>query len=67
MARKCETCGKGSKKAANRSHSKIKTLRRQKPNLQKMDGKLVCTRCIRTAAKQMTAKTAPAVEEKVAA
>jgi len=53
MARICSTCGKGSKKAANRSHSKMKTLRRQNPNLQKVDGSLVCTACIRTTAKQL--------------
>lgn len=51
MARICTKCGKGSKKAANRSHSKIKTLRRQKPNLQKVEGVLVCTRCMRSATK----------------
>ncbi|MDP2684586.1 MAG: bL28 family ribosomal protein [bacterium] len=48
MALKCELCAKGSKKSANRSHSKVKTLRRQKVNLQKLDGKQVCTRCMRT-------------------
>jgi ribosomal protein L28 len=41
-------CGRGSKRAANRSHSNIKTLRRQKPNLQKFGDKRVCTRCVRT-------------------
>jgi len=48
MALKCDLCEKGSKKAANRSHSKTKTLRKQKVNLQKLDGKKVCTRCMRT-------------------
>lgn len=57
MAYKCDTCGKGAIRAANRSHSKTKTLRRQKPNLQKMDGKKVCTRCIRTAAKKAATST----------
>jgi len=51
MAQRCEICSKGSKKAASRSHSKIKTLRRQKANLQKLDGKLVCARCMRTKTK----------------
>ena len=55
MALKCELCGKGAIRAANRSHSKTKTLRRQKPNLQKMDGKKVCTRCMRTTAKHAAA------------
>ena len=52
MAKVCSICGKGPKKAALRSHSKAKTLTRQKPNLQKHDGEWVCTRCIRTEAKQ---------------
>ncbi len=49
--RKCEICGKGAIKAANRSHSRVKTLRRQKPNLQKVGGILMCMRCRRTAIK----------------
>ncbi|MCF6276824.1 MAG: 50S ribosomal protein L28 [Candidatus Magasanikbacteria bacterium] len=52
---KCAKCKKGSKKAANRSHAKNKTLRRQKPNLQKHNGELVCTRCVRTEKKHQTA------------
>ncbi|MEK7643925.1 MAG: bL28 family ribosomal protein [Patescibacteria group bacterium] len=51
MSKVCSECGKGSKKSASRSHSNIKTLRRQFANLQKVSGELVCTRCIRTAAK----------------
>jgi len=51
MSRICSICGKGPKKAANRSHALNKTLRRQKPNLQKSDKQLVCTRCLRTAVK----------------
>ena len=60
MARICEACGKGPKKAANRSHALNKTLRRQLPNLQKLDGKKVCTACRRTLIKR-------ALEERVAA
>lgn len=52
MAKKCYLCGRGSTKGASRSHSKIKTLRRQNINLQ---SKLiagtkvkVCTSCLRT-------------------
>ncbi|MBI2990324.1 MAG: 50S ribosomal protein L28 [Candidatus Magasanikbacteria bacterium] len=52
MSKVCEHCGKGSQKSATRSHSKIKTLRRQYANLQKFEGKKYCTRCIRTASKQ---------------
>jgi len=51
MARKCDKCGKGSAKAANRSHAKNKTLRRQHVNLQKMDGVMLCSTCRRTAVK----------------
>jgi len=49
---KCDICQKGSQKAANRSHSKVKTLRRQKPNLQKLDDHMVCTKCRRTITKK---------------
>jgi ribosomal protein L28 len=51
---KCEICAKGSQKAANRSHSKVKTLRRQNPNLQKLDKHMVCTKCRRTITKKLT-------------
>ncbi|PIY93474.1 MAG: 50S ribosomal protein L28 [Candidatus Magasanikbacteria bacterium CG_4_10_14_0_8_um_filter_32_14] len=55
---KCEICLKGSKKAANRSHSKVKTLRCQKPNLQKLDNHMVCTKCRRTITKKFAEMTA---------
>lgn len=52
MARKCEMCGRGSTKDAQRSHSNIKTIGRQHINLQTktVDGnKLkICTKCIKT-------------------
>lgn len=54
MARICDACGKGAKKAANRSHALNKTLRRQKPNLQKVGDLKVCTRCRRTMIKLAT-------------
>ncbi len=58
MARLCDICGRGSKRAAIRSHSNIKTLRRQKPNLQKFGDKRACTRCVRTLKKLLApAKT----------
>lgn len=47
----CSQCGKGSAKGASRSHSKIKTLRRQHANIQKVGGRYLCTKCIRTLAK----------------
>ncbi len=56
MARKCDLCKRGATKGASRSHSKIKTLKRQKINLQSkvIDGaKLkICTSCMRTLAKK---------------
>ena len=55
MAKKCDICGRGSTKGASRSHSNIKTNKRQNINLQskKINGKRVniCTKCIKTAAK----------------
>ncbi len=55
MGKKCDLCGRGSTKGASRSHSKVKTLKRQNINLQtkNIEGlKLkVCTSCLRTAAK----------------
>ena len=62
MGKTCDLCGRGSKKGASRSHSKIKTLKRQDINLQtkNIDGmKLkVCTSCLRTAAKDVKVKVA---------
>ncbi|MFA6427895.1 MAG: 50S ribosomal protein L28 [Candidatus Magasanikbacteria bacterium] len=55
---KCELCKKGSQKSASRSHSKVKTIKRQNVNLQKMDGKLICSSCRRTSAKKMLLATA---------
>ncbi|MEK7097903.1 MAG: L28 family ribosomal protein [Patescibacteria group bacterium] len=55
MAKKCEICDRKSTKDASRSHSNIKTTRRQYINLQskKISGKTmkVCTKCIKTLAK----------------
>jgi len=52
MARKCDLCGRGTTKDAQRSHSNIKTLQKQYVNLQskKIDGKKmkVCTKCLKT-------------------
>jgi ribosomal protein L28 len=49
----CSSCGKGAKKAAHRSHSNVKVLRRQYPNIQKVNGVELCTKCLRSAAKKM--------------
>lgn len=52
MGKKCDVCGRSSTKGASRSHSNIKTLKRQGINLQTktimgMKAK-VCTNCLRT-------------------
>ncbi len=56
MSRKCEICGRGSSKDATRSHSNIKSVRRQYANIQAktIDGKKmkVCTSCIKTIKKK---------------
>jgi ribosomal protein L28 len=56
MSRICAICGKVAVRANNRSHSNIKTPRKQKPNLQflTVDGvtSRVCSTCRRTLAKQ---------------
>lgn len=55
MSKRCDLCGRGSTKGASRSHSNIKTLKRQNINLQSkiVDGKKikVCTKCIKTSKK----------------
>lgn len=55
MARKCDICGRGATKDASRSHSNIKTLKRQHINLQskKVEGGSVkvCTKCLKTSDK----------------
>jgi len=59
MAKRCDACNRGATKDASRSHSNIKTLKRQHINLQtkRLEGRTVkiCTSCIRTLAK-ITAK-----------
>lgn len=60
MARSCELCGRSYHKAASRSHSNIKTLRRQHLNLQtkKIAGRRwsLCARCLKTLAHKSTGK-----------
>jgi len=61
MAKKCDLCGRSATKGASRSHSKIKTLKRQGINLQSkvLEGVKVkvCTSCLRTMAKPKRVKT----------
>ncbi|MEI7497926.1 MAG: bL28 family ribosomal protein [Candidatus Falkowbacteria bacterium] len=55
MALRCDACNRGATKDASRSHSNIKTTKRQHINLQSKKvsgGKIkICTSCIRTLAK----------------
>lgn len=55
MATKCDLCGRGSTKDATRSHSNIKTVKRQHINLQSRkigDKRMnVCTKCLKTMVK----------------
>lgn len=55
MSKRCDACGRGATKGATRSHSNIKSLKRQHINLQtkKVEGESlkICTSCIRTLAK----------------
>jgi|GEM_PF-463587 len=44
----CDICGKGPSAANNRSHSMRATKTVRKPNTQKVQGLIVCTRCMRT-------------------
>ncbi|BFD25107.1 MAG: bL28 family ribosomal protein [Candidatus Parcubacteria bacterium] len=55
MGKTCDLCGRGATKGVTRSHSKIKTLKRQEINLQNRNIEgvkvKVCTACLRTVAK----------------
>lgn len=52
MGKKCDICGRSSTKGASRSHSNIKTLKRQGINLQNRNvmgiKAKICTTCLRT-------------------
>jgi ribosomal protein L28 len=70
MSRLCQTCGRGSNRANNRSHSNVATKRQQFANLQtKTVGGLrvkLCTRCIKTMSTKLAAKQAAAAKKPVA-
>jgi len=55
MSKQCEICGRSSTKGAARSHSNVRTNKRQNINLQSKTvkgGKMqVCTKCLKTAKK----------------
>ncbi|OQA04956.1 MAG: 50S ribosomal protein L28 [bacterium ADurb.Bin400] len=48
----CVLCRKRAKSGNAVSHSQIHTKRRFKPNLQKVGGVMVCTRCLRTLSRE---------------
>ena len=47
MAR-CVICDKKAVAGSNVSHSQVHTKRKFKPNLQKVNGLLLCTRCLKS-------------------
>ncbi|MFA7377213.1 MAG: bL28 family ribosomal protein [Patescibacteria group bacterium] len=69
MAKKCDLCGRGATKGASRSHSKIKTLKRQDINQQTkvIDGAKfkICTACMRTMDKPKRVKNKKVVTANV--
>lgn len=48
----CEICKKSPRVGYNRPHSLHRTKRTIYPNIQKIQGKIICTRCLRTASKR---------------
>jgi ribosomal protein L28 len=50
----CQVCGKGPVAAYNKPHSMTRTKRVVKPNTQQVQGLTVCTRCMRTALKNLS-------------
>ncbi len=61
MGKRCDVCERSSTKGASRSHSNIKTLRRQGINLQTKNimgiKAKVCTSCLRTMKKNEVKKS----------
>lgn len=47
MAR-CTLCDKKAVSGSNVSHSQVHTKRKFKPNLQKVNGLILCTKCLKT-------------------
>ncbi len=70
MSRRCESCGRAGRKSASRSHSNIKTVKRQHVNLQMktIDGerKKVCANCIKTSQKNPSARKDARAARKIA-
>jgi ribosomal protein L28 len=68
MGKRCDCCRRSSTKGASRSHSKVKTLKRQHINLQTRNIEgikvKVCTACLRTLTKDERMKEKQATEVK---
>jgi len=47
----CEICKKGPSQGYNKPNSQHKTKRTIRPNIQKIQGKKICTGCLRTISK----------------
>jgi len=60
MGKKCDVCKRSSTKGVSRSHSNVKTLKRQNINLQTKNimgiTAKVCTKCLRTMKKNENKK-----------
>ncbi len=52
VSAKCAICGKGPVASYNKPHSLHKTKRTIKANIQKVQGKKICTGCLKTLNKQ---------------
>ena len=54
---RCGICGKKTTIGYNRPHSLHRTKRKIFPNIQKQEGKYICTRCLRTENKLKLSKS----------
>jgi large subunit ribosomal protein L28 len=62
---RCVLCEKSAVSGSQVSHSQIHTKRRFKPNLQKVNGMILCTRCLKTIKKvEAEVAVAPTAETK---
>ncbi len=65
MAR-CSICKKRAKSGSNVSHAQNRTKRKFRPNLQKVNGILLCSKCIKTIKKINREELAKVEEKKIA-
>jgi len=52
----CQICGKSTTMGYNKPHSLHRTKKIIRPNIQKIEGQFICTRCLRTKAKRLSSK-----------